>query len=84
MEQKLVEFELSKEFRDRFQQALDERDDVFIRNTLEDVKPADISSLLYEFTPEEAKYVLDLFPLELQSQVINDLDPDARKKYLKI
>ena len=84
MEQKLVEFELSKEFRDRFQQALDERDEVFIRNTLEDVKPADISSLLYEFTPEEAKYVLDLFPLELQSQVINDLDPDARKKYLKI
>ena len=80
----MVEFELSKEFRDRFQQALDERDDDFIRTTLEDVKAADISSLLYEFTPEESKYVLDLFPLQVQSQVINDLDPDARKRYLKI
>ena len=84
MEQQLVEFELTKEFRDRFQQALDERDNEFIRTSLLDVKPADITSLLYEFNATESKYVMDLLSIEVQSEVIRDLDPDTRKRNIKI
>ena len=79
-----VEFELTKEFRDRFQQALDERDGTFIRESLNEVNPADITSLLYEFNSEESKYVLDLLPIEVRAQIINDLDPDTRKGFLKV
>ncbi len=79
-----VEFELTKEFRDRFQLALDERDGNFIVESLIDVNPADITSLLYEFNSEESKYVLDLLPLETRSKIINDLDSDTRKKFLQI
>ncbi len=84
MEQPLVEFELTKEFRDRFQLALDEGDDGFIRKILEDVKPADIAALLYEFNAEESKHVMDLLSIETQAEIISDLDPDTRKKFLKI
>jgi magnesium transporter len=77
-----VEFELTKEFRDRFQQAVDERDAAFIRESLSEVNPADITSLLYEFKGDETKYVLDLLSLEVQSKIIKDLDPDTRKKFL--
>ena len=84
MEQQLVEFELTKEFRDRFQKALDEKDDSFIRASLENVKAADITALLYEFNAEESKHVMDLLPIELQSEIVNDLDSETRKKYLKI
>jgi magnesium transporter len=80
----VIEFELTKEFRDRFQEALDQRDDQFIRASLEDVKAADVSSLLYEFDSEESKYVMDLLPIERQAEVINDLDKDTRKEFLKI
>jgi magnesium transporter len=83
-QQQVVEFELTKEFVERFQQALDTRDDIFIGKTLEDVKAADITQLLYEFTAEESKYVMDLLSIELQSEIIRDLDPETRKKYLKI
>ena len=79
---KFAEFELTKEFRDRFQQALDERDNAFVRDTLADVNPADITSLLYEFNGEESKYVLDLLSLEVRSKIIKDLDPAARKTFL--
>ncbi len=79
---KFAEFELTKEFRDRFQQALDERDHAFVCETLEDVNPADITSLLYEFNGEESKYVLDLLSIETRSKIIKDLDPDARKTFL--
>ncbi|MBX2916132.1 MAG: magnesium transporter [Cyclobacteriaceae bacterium] len=79
---KHVEFELNKEFRDRFQQALDARDSEFIRSTLEEVNPADITALLYEFNGEESKYVLDILPIEVRSKIINDLDSDTRKNFL--
>ncbi|HEY3402985.1 MAG TPA: magnesium transporter [Ohtaekwangia sp.] len=83
-EKQALEFELTKEFRDRFQQALDERDDQFIRKILEDVEAADITALLHEFNTEESKYVMDLLSLELQSEIIRDLDSDTRKSFLKI
>jgi len=80
----LVEFELTKEFRDRFQQALDQHDETFIRDILEDVKPADITSLLYEFNSEESKYVIDLLAIEVRAEIIRDLDSDTRKRFLKV
>jgi magnesium transporter len=79
---KIVEFD-SKEFRDRFQQALDDRDHAYIRECLKDVNPADIAALLYQFNGPESKYVLDLLPLEVQSKIIKDLDSDTRKTFLK-
>lgn len=84
MAQQLVEFELTKEYRDRFQQAIDEKDETFIQRSLEDVDSVDISTLLYEFSAEEGKYVLDLLPIEVQSEVLNDLDPDIRKRNLTV
>lgn len=80
----LIPFELTKEFRDRFQEALNDRDDNFIRQTLEEVNAADITSLLYEFNSEESKYVLDLLPLDVRAEIIRDLDPDTRKTFLKV
>lgn len=84
MQEPLVEFELTKEFRDRFQEALDKRDADFIRESLNGIKAADITSLLYEFNSEESKYVMDLLPIELQAEIISDLDSETRKKYLKV
>jgi magnesium transporter len=82
--EELVQFELTKEFVERFQQALDERDHTFILESLQNVKAADISALLYEFNSEESKYVLDLLPVETQAEIINDLDSDTRINFLKI
>lgn len=82
--EELIKFELSKEFVTRFQQALDERDQNFIITSLEDVNPADISALLYEFNSEESKYVMDLLSLELQAEIVRDLDTTTRINFLKI
>ncbi len=84
MQEPLVEFELSKDFRDRFQEALDAHDEAFIKESLHGIKAADITALLYEFNAEESKYVMDLLPIELQAEIISDLDSDTRKNYLKV
>lgn len=82
--EELVHFELTKEFVERFQQALDEHDNAFIESILDGVKAADISALLYEFNSTESKYVLDLLSLETQAEIINDLDTDTRVSFLSI
>ena len=80
----LVPFELTKDYRDRFQEALNDHDAEFISQTLEEVNAADITQLLYEFNSEESKYVLELLPMEVRSEIIRDLDPETRKKFLKV
>lgn len=79
-----MQFELSKEFVERFQRALDERDHTFILQVLEDVNPADISALLYEFNSEESKYVMDMLSREIQAEIVRDLDPVTRVNFLKV
>lgn len=78
----IMAFELSKEYLDRFQQALDARDDDFIRTSLEGVNPADISSLLYEFDSDECKYVFEILPKEVDAEILNDLEDDVREGFM--
>ncbi|GAB1446356.1 magnesium transporter [Flammeovirgaceae bacterium] len=78
-----VKFGLNKEFRDRFQQALNEHDNTFILQSLEGVNAADITSLLYEFNSVESKYVLDMLSLGIRAEIISALDSDTRGGFLK-
>lgn len=82
MEQ-LIQFELTNEFRERLQAAVNDKDISFIKQSLEGVKAADISTLLYEFNSEDSKYVLDALPTEVKAEIINDLDEDIREKFLR-
>ncbi|MFY0654056.1 MAG: magnesium transporter [Cyclobacteriaceae bacterium] len=77
-----LQFELSKEYLDRFKQAVDAREDTFIQESLDGVKPADISDLLSEFDSEESKYVLDLLKTEVSAEIISELDEDLREQFL--
>ena len=76
-------FELSVEFKDRFQQALNEDDKSFIKSSLDGVNPADISALLDEFNAEECKYVFDLLPPEIGVSILEDLEEDVREDFIK-
>ncbi|MDQ3395312.1 MAG: magnesium transporter [Bacteroidota bacterium] len=81
--EELIQFELSKDFLERFKDAIDKQDQVFIRSTLESVKPADIASLLYEIDSEDSKFVIGILDTESAAEVVNDLDPDFRERFLK-
>lgn len=82
MSELVMEFELSKEYLERFQQALDEQDEAFIKSSLEGINPADITALLYEFDAEECKYVFNLLPKEIDAAILNDLEDDVRENFI--
>jgi magnesium transporter len=82
--EKQLTFELSKEFATQLQQAVDEREDLLIKSSLEGVNPADITETLEEFSSEDSQYVLSLLDVEIGSEIISGLDDDTLKRFLKI
>lgn len=79
----MIAFELSVEFRERFQQALDEQDVDFITSSLEGVNPADISAFLDEFDAEECKFVFDQLAPSLNAEILEELEQDVREAFIK-
>lgn len=82
--EKQLAFELSKEFAEQLQVAVNEREDLLIKTSLEGVNPADITETLEEFSSEDSRYVLSLLDVEIGAEIISDLDDDTLKRFLKI
>ena len=80
----IATFELTQEYLERFRDALENKDDVFIRESLDKVRHEDVSALLEEFNADQSKYVLELLEKEIASDVIEDLDEDTRSKFLTV
>ncbi len=77
-------FELSKEYVEQLEHAIEANNDSFIRNSLDGVNPADISAVLEELNTEQCKFIIDLLPLETGATIIKDLDQDTQEKFLKV
>lgn len=80
----LTSFDFTKEFLDKFREAIESKDDQFIIDSLAEVRHEDVSSLLEEFDAEESKYVLALLEKDIASDIIGDLDEDIRSKFLTV
>ncbi len=76
-------FELTKEYLEKIQAAISEHKNEFIRTEMEELFPADITNILYELEGEEAHYLVTLLDTKLAAEIIVNLDPDDRKKFLK-
>ena len=76
-------FELSKEYLNALETAIDNEDSTFIRETMEGVNSADISALLDEVEGDKAKYVIDILDNQVGAEIIEDLEEDTRTKFLE-
>ncbi|AHM59414.1 magnesium transporter [Flammeovirgaceae bacterium 311] len=79
----ITQFELTKEFLDRIEQAVENGDSEFIQQSLENVNSADISAILYELDTLDCKYVFNLLPVEKGAGVLTELDEDMRRDFVK-
>jgi magnesium transporter len=79
-----VTFELSKEFAERLQQAVNEKDDTFIQAVLLGVNPVDLTETLEEFNSDDSRYILSLLDVTVSADVLTHLEEDTLKKFLKV
>lgn len=75
--------EVTKDYIQQIEQAIEQQDTAFIRSTMGDMYPADITTVLYELNTEQSKYVLDLLDPEVGAEILSGLDSDIRNNFLK-
>ncbi|MGL1885802.1 MAG: magnesium transporter [Reichenbachiella sp.] len=80
----IMDFELSKEYLERFKTAVGDKENDFIQSSLEGVNSADITELLVEFDGEQSKYVLDLLEPQVGAEVIVELEEDIQSRFLEL
>ncbi|MEP3388311.1 MAG: magnesium transporter [Reichenbachiella sp.] len=78
-----MEFELSKEYLERFTEAVDAKEKDFVISTLEGVNPADISEVIRELDAEQTKFVIDLLDVEVGAEIIVNLEEDRQSLFLE-
>ncbi|QJW90806.1 magnesium transporter [Spirosoma taeanense] len=76
-------FELTKDYLDHIQTAIEAGDDALLRAEMEELFPADISGILYELEPEPAHYLLSLLDKSVGAEILANLDPTDRTNLLK-
>src|SRR5690606_29064054 len=77
-----MQVEITREYIEQVEEAIARDDTGFLLETMTDMYPADITTVLYELDTNESKYVLDLLPPETGSQILSDLDYDIRTDFL--
>nr|WP_293844966.1 magnesium transporter [uncultured Arsenicibacter sp.] len=76
-------FELTKEYLEHIQLAIEERDAATLRADMEELYPADISSILFELEPDRAHYLLSLLNQQVGADILANLDPAVRLDLLE-
>ena len=77
-----MQVEITREYIEQVEEAIARDDKGFLLETMSEMYPADITTVLYELDTNESKYVLDLLPSEVGSQILSDLDYDIRTDFL--
>lgn len=77
-------FELTKEYLDRIQEAIEAGDETLLRAEMEELYPADISGVLDELKAESAHYLLSLLDDSVGAEILANIDPTERTNLLKL
>ncbi|GAA4296120.1 magnesium transporter [Nibribacter koreensis] len=78
-----MQSEITREFIDQIEDAVERRDSEFILSNMEEMYAADITTVLYELNAEQSKYVIDILPSDVGAEILSDLDSDVRTSFLK-
>jgi magnesium transporter len=77
-----MSFELTKEFLEKFRQAIVDQNNGWIIEHIHDLHFADIADLLDRLSNEDAKYVYFQLTEDVQADVLMELDEEIRDRFL--
>lgn len=79
----MTTFELTKEYLEKIQTAIEQKDETLLKAEMEELYPADIASILLELDGEPAHYLLTLVDTEMGAEILSHIEPDDRKRFIK-
>ncbi len=75
-------FELTKEFIEALEIHITEQNNQQLLAEMEELYPADISSILYELKSESAHYLFSLLDTEIGAEILANIAPTERREFL--
>ena len=73
-----MRFELTKEYLEKIEVAIERQDNEWLINTLKELHDADIASIIDELEFEDGAYLFELLDDETQGDVLVEIDDDVR------
>ncbi|TAE39001.1 MAG: magnesium transporter [Runella slithyformis] len=76
-------FELTKEYVERIEMAIEARDEATLKAEMEELFPADINTVIDELEPDAAHYLFRLLDTEVGAEILANIDdPADRRQFL--
>lgn len=79
-----MKLELTKEFLERLQLMVSNKDSVAIMEELESIHHADLADLLGSLQIDESKYIFDQLDDEISAEVLMEFEEDYRERFIKL
>jgi magnesium transporter len=79
----MTTFELTKEYLEKLETAIVQKDETMLKAEMEELYPADIASILLELDGEPAHYLMTLVDTEMGAEILSHIEPDDRKRFIK-
>ncbi len=79
----MTTFELTKEYLEKIETAIEQKDEAMLMAEMEELYPADIASILLELDGEPAHYLMTLVDTETGAEILSHIEPDDRKRFIK-
>jgi len=77
-----MQFELTDEFFERLQLAIDSKDEVFIESQLKELYPPDIAEIFNKLELEQVKFLYNYLDEQIAADVLVELEEDVREEIL--
>ncbi len=78
-----MRFELTREYLDKLQAAIEQQDEKTVKNLTQELHPADVAEIFDELNIDEARYVYLQLDKELAADTLVELEEDVRERFLK-
>ncbi len=78
-----MQFELTEEFLEKVKDAIDGQNDIFLKQSFDEMYAEDIIPILYELDSHRQKHILNLLDSETVGRIITNIDEDIRLQLFK-
>lgn len=79
----MTTFELTREYVEKLEAAIEQKDEKLLKAEMEELFPADIAGILLELDGVQGHYLLTLVDIETGAEILAHIEPDTRKSFIK-
>lgn len=79
----MTTFELTREYIEKLEAAIEQKDEKLLKAEMDELYPADIAGVILELDGEQGHYLTTLLDIEVGAEILSHIEPEARKSFIK-